>query len=108
MTSFARERTQGDTGGTMFRDLPEFPNLDHLRKQAKALLRALKQSNPEAKLTEAQHAVARSYGFARWAKLKAHIDSIPNPTAPPEEDPAAAHGAFGGGTVAGPGAPVVP
>src|SRR4029453_7475086 len=95
MTSFARERTQGDTGGTMFRDLPESPNLDHLRKQAKALLRALKQSHPEAKLTEAQHAVARSYGFASWAKLRAHIDSIPNP-------------AFGGGTVAGPGAPVVP
>src|SRR5262245_53840306 len=108
MTSFARERTPGDTGGTMFRDLPEFPNIDHLRKQAKSLLRALKQSNPEAKLTEAQHAVARSYGFASWAKLKAHIGSIPHPTATPEEHPAAAHGAFGGGTAAGPAAPGVP
>ena len=60
----------------MSRDLPEFPNLDHLKKQAKVLLRELKKQKPEAKLSEAQHAVARAYGFDSWAKLKARVESV--------------------------------
>jgi hypothetical protein len=60
----------------MSRDLPEFPNLDHLKKQAKVLLRELKKQKPEAKLSEAQHAVARTYGFESWAKLKARVESV--------------------------------
>jgi Glyoxalase superfamily protein/Clp amino terminal domain, pathogenicity island component len=60
----------------MSRDLPEFPNLDHLKKQAKVLLRELKKQKPEAKLSEAQHAVARAYGFESWAKLKARVESV--------------------------------
>ena len=54
-------------------ELPIRPSLAHLRKQAKALLKALRQQNPHAALTEAQHALAGQYGFASWPKLKAHV-----------------------------------
>jgi hypothetical protein len=57
----------------MSRDLPERPSLDHLRKQAKLLLRELRRRDPQAKLTMAQHAVAREYGFASWRELKSHV-----------------------------------
>jgi hypothetical protein len=60
----------------MSRDLPEVPNLDYLKKQAKILLRKLQERNPAAKLARAQHALARGYGFASWPKLKAHVESI--------------------------------
>ncbi len=63
----------------MSRDLPVFPNLDHLRKQARTLLRELQQQHPEAKLTEAQHAIARKYGFVSWRKLKEHVQSVRRP-----------------------------
>ena len=56
----------------MSRELPESPNLDHLKKQAKVLLRELQLLYPGAKLAQAQHLVAREYGFASWAELKAH------------------------------------
>ena len=46
-------------------NLPDRPSLDHLRKQAKALLKTLRQQNPDALLTEAQHALAGDYGGAR-------------------------------------------
>ena len=60
----------------MTRDLPEFPNLDYLKKRAKLLLRELQQNKPEAKLAEAQFTLAREYGFASWAKLKEQIESM--------------------------------
>ena len=59
----------------MSRDLPARPNLDHLKKQAKELLQALKQQDPDAQLADAQHALAREYGFGSWSRLKAHIES---------------------------------
>jgi len=58
----------------MSRDLPSNPNLEHLKKQAKALLEKLRQRNADATLVDAQHALAREYGFPSWPKLKAHID----------------------------------
>lgn len=66
----------------MSRDLPKVPNLDHLKKQAKILLRKLQQRDPAAKLAGAQHALAREYGFASWPKLKAHVESIPRAAEP--------------------------
>ena len=57
----------------MSRDLPPRPNLDHLKKQAKELLRALKRQDPDAQLADAQHAIAREYGFTSWPRLKAHV-----------------------------------
>jgi hypothetical protein len=58
----------------MSRDLPSRPSLDHLKKQAKELLQSLKQREPAAQLAEAQHALAREYGFASWARLKGHVE----------------------------------
>jgi hypothetical protein len=58
------------------RHLPNQPNLEYLRKQAKALLDGLQRLNPEARLADAQHALACEYGFKNWATLKAHIDEI--------------------------------
>src|SRR5262245_2207038 len=55
--------------------LPEHPNLEHLKKQAKALLAELQRRDPHARLADAQHAVAREYGFSSWSKLKASIES---------------------------------
>lgn len=72
----------------MSRDLPQFPNLDHLKKQAKALLRKLKEQKPDAQLSEAQHDIARKYGFASWARLKAHVEALPRPESGEPEAPA--------------------
>ena len=73
------------------RRLPEKPNLDHLRKQAKDLLADYRDSKPDAvaevtryernapdaaefALNDAQRILARSYGFASWPKLKTFVD----------------------------------
>jgi len=66
----------------MSRSLPPHPNLDHLKKQAKDLLHDLKQRNPALKLADAQHTLAREYGFASWPKLKAYVESQPRPITP--------------------------
>lgn len=60
----------------MSRSLPPHPNLEHLKKQAKERLRALQLHDPALKLSDAQHALAREYGFASWPKLKAHVEAL--------------------------------
>jgi len=55
-------------------ELPSHPNLEFLKKQAKARLATLRQTSPSARLADAQHAIADEYGFASWAALKAHLD----------------------------------
>jgi hypothetical protein len=64
----------------MSRDLPPHPDIEHLRKQAKHLLRDLQQRDPAVKLSEAQHALAREYGFASWPRLVAHVEAAPTRT----------------------------
>ena len=72
------------------RRLPEQPNLEQLRRQAKELLRGYRSCEPSAAaevdrfelhtdkdrfaLNDAQRVIARAYGFASWAKLKAFVD----------------------------------
>ena len=56
--------------------LPGRPSLAHLRKQAKELLHRLRQEQPESTLADAQHALARQYGFASWPKLKVAVTSL--------------------------------
>src|SRR5215471_19144152 len=56
----------------MSRLLPEKPNLEYLKKQAKELLRSMRQG----KLADAQHTLANEYGFATWAKLKSHLEAL--------------------------------
>src|SRR5262245_55921263 len=78
----------------MSRELPPRPSLEHLRKQAKDLLRAIERGDPAAleraraaarppgaalKLADAQHVVAAEYGFADWAALKHHVESLVEP-----------------------------
>jgi ankyrin repeat protein len=89
------------------RPLPNNPSLEHLKKQAKRLrdaviagetdaLAQVAEFHPRASapgaslaLSDAQFVVARSYGFASWAKLKRHLAAIEpfvwNP--PPAPDP---------------------
>lgn len=73
----------------MSRKLPPQPSLEHLRKQAKELLKALQQHDRSAQLSDAQHAIAKQHGFASWPKLKAHIDSLfgPGAAAPQKTSP---------------------
>jgi len=79
-------------------DLPARPNLEHLRKQAKALLASHEHQDAdalrrfdtlsrrprsgEAKLADAQHVIAREHGFENWAALKAHVEAVQTPVDP--------------------------
>lgn len=60
----------------MSRLLPPFPNLEHLKGQAKDVLRVGRRRTPAWKLADAQHAIARGYGFTNWPELKTHVESL--------------------------------
>jgi hypothetical protein len=49
--------------------LPANPNLDWLRKTAKKWFAELRASEPDAKLHQAQLAVANDYGVKSWRAL---------------------------------------
>jgi ankyrin repeat protein len=51
-------------------ELPQQPSLEYLRKQAKA--RKRERAIP---LNQAQHELARDYGFASWPKLVRHVQA---------------------------------
>jgi ankyrin repeat protein len=55
--------------------LPPRANLEHLRKEAKQRLKTLRAHDPEAKLADAQLAIARGYGFPSWRRLKTAVDA---------------------------------
>ncbi len=71
------------------RELPARPNLEHLKKQARELLRdghasdataterlaAFGVSADKAKLADALHVIAREYGFDSWPSFKLHIEA---------------------------------
>lgn len=87
--------------------LPDNPNLDFLRQQAKDLLVALRENDPSLALSDAQRAVAERYGFRTWPDLKAEVDR--RRAEPPAADPALARdlaGAFGLGDVTAPMRPI--
>ena len=62
----------------MPKELPAQPNLEHLRKQAKSLLREWRRQDPGTRrqLSDAQHETAREYGFSTWTDLKTHVDTL--------------------------------
>jgi Ankyrin repeats (3 copies)/Ankyrin repeat len=62
----------------MPREFPAEPNLEHLRKQAKALLREWRKQDAgtHRQLSDAQHEVAREYGFATWPDLKHRVETL--------------------------------
>ena len=76
--------------------LPPRPSLEQLRKQAKELLKAYRGDDRAATdrfhahhpriisgkpvaLADAQLVLAREHGFASWAKLKHHVESLQRP-----------------------------
>lgn len=74
------------------RRLPQNPNLEQLRKQAKDLLQQYRSGDPTATaeiarfernpdpstfaLHDAQRVLARAYGYESWPKLKAFVDGV--------------------------------
>ena len=64
------------SGSSSAQSLPDNPNLDWLRKEAKRRLEELRRENPDAQLADAQFELAKEYGFASWRALKAHVDSL--------------------------------
>lgn len=68
------EPTGSSVSGTL--SLPDNPNLKWLRKRAKRLLAELRASDPTARLSASQFRLAKSYGFASWRALVAHIESL--------------------------------
>src|SRR5215469_12502572 len=77
--------------------LPQKPNLEHLKNQAKDLLQRARggdsaslellhgsHSADTLKLADALHAVAGQYGFATWPKLKEYVESLAATLGPPE------------------------
>src|SRR5438105_14280900 len=68
------EQTRGPAPAPL--SLPDNPNLDWLRKQAKRRLEELRKADPTAQLAGAQFDLAKQYGFSSWRALKAHVDSL--------------------------------
>jgi ankyrin repeat protein len=64
-------RTPGKWKGFRMQ-LPERPNLRHLRDQAKDLIR----TGAASTLAEAQFQIACQYSFPSWPKLKQHVESL--------------------------------
>lgn len=62
--------------------LPERASLAWLRKTAKQQLRTMRAQGRDAKLAEAQFAIARQYGFSSWRSLKAHVERLQQPGSP--------------------------
>jgi hypothetical protein len=69
------------------RNLPDDPHLEHLRKQAKTLLKEVRAGDREAiamanefhpvqTLADAQLVVARSYGFLSWPRIVRHLELV--------------------------------
>lgn len=68
--------------------LPDNPNLDHLRQQAKDLLAGLRDTDPAVTLAAAQASLAAQYGFRAWTDLKAEVERVRGQAA--DADPAMA------------------
>jgi hypothetical protein len=58
------------------RELPSDANLEYLKKQAKAVLRVARRSKSKWKLADAQHAIARGFGFPSWPALKQQVETL--------------------------------
>ncbi|MCO1656845.1 ankyrin repeat domain-containing protein [Pseudonocardia humida] len=82
---------------------PEDPSLEHLRGQARALLRKVRAGDEQAvtllaehhprapaapRLADAQLALARAYGFTSWPDLRRHLDAVAARTRSPHKVPA--------------------
>lgn len=79
-----------ESGLARYQTLPRSPDLARLREQAKSLKTRCASDDPDAiafvifhrqethtavKLADAQFALARSYGFKSWVRLKAFVEA---------------------------------
>lgn len=55
-------------------DLPDRASLEYLKKLAKDRLEVMRESDPHARLSAAQLALAREHGFSSWRALKQEVD----------------------------------
>ena len=81
----------------MTQSLPERPNLEQLKKQAKTLLAEARAQQPGAlarfddlggrppALHDAQRSLAREYGFPSWNQLRVHVEALSRATGPFED-----------------------
>jgi len=86
------------------KSLPERPDLEQLKKQAKELLEGIHDGRTEAlarcgsentadfALSDAQRVLAREYGFPSWARLKLHVETRTEETAEARLIDATIHG----------------
>ena len=56
------------------RTLADNPSIEFLRREAKDVLGALRESDANATLADAQRNVAEQYGFRTWSDLKAEVE----------------------------------
>ena len=66
---------------TRAKTLPTRLNLQYLKKLAKQEVAALRRQGKSGSLADMQLALARSYGFPSWRKLKTHIEQLPRQAA---------------------------
>lgn len=63
--------------------LADTPSIEFLRQEAKDLLNALRESDSNVTLAQAQRAIAEEYGFRTWGDLRAEVDrrraDVPEP-----------------------------
>jgi catechol 2,3-dioxygenase-like lactoylglutathione lyase family enzyme len=64
--------------------LPARPSIEQLRKRAKERLKTLRETDPSAKLADAQFVIAREHGFDSWPKLVDHLSTIDPRLAEPQ------------------------
>ncbi len=92
------------------RQLPPVPNPDNLRNQCKKRFAVVRRRQASVLLGEAQHLVAREYGFPTWAAMLAEVMrrqgslagrytrirklSVAVPGAPAEDEPHPVHRLF--------------
>jgi ankyrin repeat protein len=60
----------------MTETLPNRPDIDWLKKNAKQRLTELRKTDGSIRLHHAQLDIARQYGFTSWRALKAHVDAL--------------------------------
>ncbi|HTN78702.1 MAG TPA: ankyrin repeat domain-containing protein [Acidimicrobiales bacterium] len=66
--------------------LPENPNLDQLRKQARDLQRERQQQGEQMTLSASQRDIARRHGFASWRRLVRHLEVVARYTWTPDAE----------------------
>lgn len=60
----------------MNKPFAENPSLEHLKSQARDLLREMRLSDPSARLHQAQRRIAQEHGLVSWPQLVEHVETI--------------------------------